>query len=75
MTNNGDSSKRERFKRLAQARTNTVIKKLDVLGNCSNRNAYEYNAEDIDKIFSAILRKVREVRAWFTVPENDEFKL
>ena len=75
MTNNGDSPKRERFKRLAQSRTNTVLKKLDVLGNCSNRNAYEYNEEDVEKIFSAILKKVREVKTRFTFPENNEFKL
>jgi len=75
MTNNDDSPKRERFKRLAQSRTNTVLKKLDVLGNCSNRNAYEYNEEDVEKIFSAISRKVREVKARFTFPENNEFRL
>jgi len=69
------SEKRDRFIRLAEARTNTVLKKLDILGNCSNRSAYEYTEEEIEKIFNAILTKVRETRARFTFPENSGFKL
>ena len=40
-------NKRERFKRLAVTRTNEVLKKIRVLGNCSNRSAYEYTEEEI----------------------------
>ena len=34
--------KRTRFERLAVYRTNEVLKRLKVLGNCGNRSAYEY---------------------------------
>ena len=68
--------KRERFKRLAAYRTNEVLKRLRVLGNCSNRSAYEYTEEDINKIFSVIERRIREVKAKFHFPKNKkEFKL
>ena len=66
---------RERFKKLATLRTNIVLKRLKVLGNCSNRSAYEYMEEDINKIFSEIERRVREIKAKFHLPKNKEFKL
>jgi len=67
--------KRERFKRLAVYRTNEVLKRIKVLGNCANRSAYSYNEEEINKIFSEIERKVRETKAKFHFPKNKEFKL
>lgn len=66
---------RDRFKRLATQRTNVVLKRLKVLGNCSNRNIYEYDEQDIEKIFSEIERKVKEVKAKFHFPKRREFKL
>ncbi len=66
---------RDRFKRLATTRTNIVLKRLKVLGNCSNRNIYEYDEQDIDKVFSEIERKVKETKAKFHFPKEKEFKL
>ena len=66
----------ERFKRLAEKRTNEVLRKLRILGNCSNRQAYSYTRADVDKIFSAIERKAREIKAKFNQAEDEEeFKL
>ncbi len=67
--------KRERFKRLATQRTNIVLKRLKVLGNCANRSAYTYTEEEVNKIFSEIERRVRETKAKFHFPKNKEFKL
>ncbi len=66
---------RDRFKRLATQRTNTVLKRLKVLGNCSNRNIYEYDEQDIDKIFYEIDRRAKETKAKFHFPKKREFKL
>lgn len=66
---------RDRFKRLATLRTNTVLKRLKVLGNCSNRQIYEYDEHDVEKIFLEIDRKVRETKARFHFPKKREFKL
>lgn len=66
---------RDRFKRLATIRTNSVLKRLKVLGNCSNRSIYEYDENDIEKVFTEIERKVKEVRAKFHYPKKKEFKL
>ncbi|MFH1584919.1 MAG: hypothetical protein ABIB12_02200, partial [Patescibacteria group bacterium] len=53
---------RERFKRLATLRTNAALKRLKVLGNCSNRSIYEYSKEDIDRIFSEVESYMKEVK-------------
>lgn len=68
-------NKKERFKRLAVYRTNEVLKKLRVLGNCANRSAYEYTQEEINKIFSEIDRASKETKAKFHFSKNKEFKL
>ena len=70
-----DEHPRDRFKRLATLRTNSVLKRLKVLSNCSNRNIYEYDEQDIDKIYSEIERKVKESKAKFHFPKKKEFKL
>jgi len=70
------ASKRARFERLAVHRTNEVLRKLKVLGNCSNRSAYEYDESDINKIFAEIDRQVRTVKAKFHFPKSrGAFKL
>ena len=71
----GDYTKRERFKRLAEYRTNLVLKRLKVLSNCANRSAYEYTEEEINKIFSEIEKRVRESKAKFHFPKDKKFKL
>lgn len=69
-------NKRERFIRLASYRTNEILKRLKVLGNCANRSAYEYNEDDIEKIFSTVEKKIREVKSKFHyLRKFDEFKL
>lgn len=71
-----NESKRERFRRLAALRTNEALNRLKILGNCSNKSAYEYTEEEINKIFSAIEKKAQQVRAKFDLPTGrEEFKL
>ncbi|HEX9912040.1 MAG TPA: hypothetical protein VGB01_02205 [candidate division Zixibacteria bacterium] len=68
-------TKEKRFKRLATLRTNEVLKRLRILGNCANRQAYEYTEEQINSIFLAIEKKVKEVKGVFYFPKDNEFKL
>lgn len=67
--------KRARFKKLATQRTNIVLRRLKVLGNCANRSAYDYSQNEIKKIFSTIENKLREVKAKFHFPKDKEFRL
>ena len=75
MTQVNLTEKKERFKRLASYRTNEILKRLRVLGNCANRGAYDYNREDIDKIFNVINQKVKETKSKFHFPKEKEFRL
>jgi Neuraminidase (sialidase) len=71
-----ESDKRKRFKRLAAQRTEKVLQKLHVLGNCSNRSSYEYSEEDISKIFSEIDKAVKNTKSRFNYPrKRSQFKL
>ena len=71
-------TKRERFVRIAEARTNKIIDMIQLLGNCSNASVYEYTVNDIEKIFSAIDSELKESRKKFCRVESkksDRFKL
>jgi CHASE1-domain containing sensor protein len=46
--------KRERFVKLAEARTNKALKDIQLIGNLSNSNAYDYSDEDVRKMFKAL---------------------
>jgi len=65
----------ERFRRLATARTNEVLRRLKILGNCANRQVYSYSEKEVEKIFSAIERKLRETRAKFYPAKDENFRL
>jgi len=73
--NNTQKTRRERFERLATYRTNEILKKLKILGNCANRSAYDYTEKDINKIFSEIRHKTEEIKSKFHFPKEKEFKL
>lgn len=70
-----NETKKEKFERLAALRTNEVLKRLRILGNCSNRNFYEYTDRDIQKIFSAIEDELKTIKAMFRKSQQKEFKL
>ena len=69
-------SKKERFKRIAENRTNKIINMIDLLGNCSNKNNYEYTDEDIKNIFNAIESSLKMSKMKFAEKqEKGKFKL
>ena len=72
MGKNNQESKREKFVRLAEARTNKIIDMLQLLGNCSNTSAYEYTQKDVDQIFTAIEAETREAKKKFSKVESSK---
>jgi len=70
-----EESRKERFKRLATARTKAVLDKLRLLGNLSNRANYDYSEEEVRKIFRAIDEQLRVIKAKFSGSTKREFKL
>lgn len=67
-----NETKRERFVRLVEARTNKIIDMLKLLGNCSSTANYEYTEEDVKKIFSAIERELKNTKAKYNGTDNSK---
>ena len=65
MSAKSKETKREKFVRMAEARTIKIISMVRLLGNCSNRLAYEYSEKDVNKIFSAIESAVVDAKKRF----------
>jgi hypothetical protein len=59
-------TRKERFNRLASKRTNDLINKIRILGNCSNKSSYEYTEEDVNKIFRAIEKELKLTKSKFS---------
>lgn len=70
-------TKRQRFVRIVENRTNKILDMLRLLGNCSNKSNYDYTEEDVKKIFSAIEKEMKNSRNAFLGLEskNERFTL
>lgn len=65
----------ERFKRVASKRTNEILEKIRILGNCSNKSSYEYTEDGINKIFSEIDKQLKLTKAKFVSGKKEKFQL
>ena len=71
-----EQEKAERFKRVAENRTNKIIDQIRLLGNCANRSNYEYTEADVKKIFNAIEIELRETKQKYQAKaKNKKFEL
>ncbi|WP_050418897.1 hypothetical protein [Bradyrhizobium tropiciagri] len=59
------SEKRNKFVKLAEARVNRAIQDIRLIGNLSNRSAYDYDDEDVKKIFRALQKATDTARQKF----------
>lgn len=75
ITKKSDETREKRFKRIATKRTNVIIQKISLLGNCSNRSSYDYTEQEVSKIFNAIDKELKQAKARFTFSKNKTFKL
>jgi len=66
-------SKHDRFKRLATRRVTNAIKKIELIGNLSG-SGYEYTAEEVDKIFSALQQTLDSAKGSFSKSKLEEKK-
>lgn len=58
-------SKQEKFKRLAEGRVNKAIDSVRSLSKLSNRAHYDFNEDDIKKIFTVLKREVDDAKTTF----------
>jgi len=74
---NGASMREERFRKVASRRTQEILNKLRLLGNCANKANYYYSPEQVRKIFVTLDRQLKEARSKFDGSSSDkkEFSL
>jgi len=69
-------TKRERFIRIAGARTNKILDMIKLLGNCSNTGNYEYAEEDVKKIFATLEKELKIAKSKFEqYSQSNKFQL
>lgn len=59
------SDKRIKFEKVAENRVDKVLDGLRLLGNCSNRNNYEFTKDDVDYMFDEIRKAVKDAQSRF----------
>ncbi len=70
-------TKRDKFVRIAEARTNKILEMMRLLGNCSSKSNYDYTDEDIKKIFGALEKELKNTKNKFLGVDssNEKFTL
>ena len=59
------SERRKNFERVAAKRVDKILEAMRLLGNCSNRNNYDYEQEDVDVMFAAIKSGMKQAQNRF----------
>jgi hypothetical protein len=67
-------SDEEKFKRLAEKRVNNAIKYIRLVGNLSNKSNYSYTDGQVEKIFRALNREIKEAKTRFQEGDSQSDK-
>jgi len=71
-----EETRSDKFKRLAEKRMRVTLRQIQLIGNLSNRNNYDYSADQVKKIFAALNAEVRAAEQSFKVKLREtDFKL
>jgi hypothetical protein len=72
------AEKREKFVKLAENRTRNAIKAIRVIGKLGNKNAYQFDESDVQKIVRALSKELDALKARMSSTggkESVDFKL
>jgi len=64
--------KRAKFVELATKRVNRALRDIRLIGNLSNRSAYEFTDDDLKKILKALNREIDFLRSKFSGPGDPD---
>jgi ribosomal protein L7/L12 len=70
--------KRKKFVELAESRTVNAIKAIRIIGKLGNKNAYQFDDSDVQKIVRALNKEVEALKARMSSTggkESVDFKL
>ncbi|HZT27283.1 MAG TPA: hypothetical protein VFA57_16415 [Pseudolabrys sp.] len=71
-------SKREKFVKLAENRTRNAIRAIRIIGKLGNKNAYQFDDSDVQKVVRALTKEIDAMKARMTSSsgkESVDFKL
>ena len=68
-----NKTKRDRFLKVAESRTNKIISMIKLLGNCANTNNYSYTHKEVKQIFAAIDNELKNTKKKFTANNDIKF--
>lgn len=69
-------SKREKFVRLAEKRMDGILKGIELMGNLSNTNNYDYTQDDLNKIIKTLKSAVSDLEHTYNAASGTKkFKL
>jgi hypothetical protein len=66
----GLSTKHQKFRDLAESRTNKALEAIGRIGNLSNRSIYEWDEAEVRKVTKALKYAVSEVEGRFASPKG-----
>lgn len=69
------AERRDRFVRVAEKRTQSVLDAIESLSACADKGMYEYTSEDAVVILDAINEKVAKLRQTFIEGGPPRFRL
>lgn len=68
-------TKRDKFIRLAETRTNKALEMIRLIGNLANKSVYDYTDKDVAKIFKALETEIELAKKQYDVIGGEKFKL
>ena len=68
-------NKKQRFIRVVEKRVQNVLDGIRRLSQCSNRRMYEWDDEQLKKIWAAIDTEIQKCKESFETNREDVFKL
>lgn len=71
------NDKHSKFVKLAEQRTNSALKNMQLIGNLSNRRNYDYSEEQAAKIIAVLEGELKELKLKFKAASktSNRFKL
>jgi hypothetical protein len=68
-------SNTDRFKRVAERRVQNILNGIRSLSQLSNKKIYEWNKNQLEKIWGAIEKEIEMCKKSFEDPDSAMFKL
>lgn len=68
-------TKQERFQRVVPKRVQRVLDSIRGFSQCSNKRMYEWNDQQMEKIWSAIEAELKKCRERYEDAEPEDFRL